>query len=875
MGLNFFQKNKRMILAVVLIGLIAAPLALVPVETVKALEPGTDPNGPTAGDVNYLKDALQVSVASVAPLAYVGGKVGEVAANFAMCFTKGGFSDCFVGAIADFILKSVQPFLSLALAVAGGVLDQAIKFALDTTWLRNVTVIKDGWKLIRDLANMGFIFILLYIAISTILQLSSYNIRSALVRLIIAAILINFSFFFTGVIMDAGNIVANNFYSALTSNNTTSLSRQFTLFVKLDSTYNAVNGFDQTLGTPLGKVLGGKEYLTRNLLVIILTSISIYVFFSVALLFIGRSITFVFLLMLAPIGFVGKVIPGLSGAADKWWKNLWHQTLLAPVFLILLYLVFNLMKALDMAVPSVGAAGSSGQPNVPITFYFNFILVMGLLIVTLRITRGLSSEIGIMIEKSVKKAMAWTGGITLAAAATVASMGATAAVGGLAARAAASGGLKNLAATTGTGLGASFKRFTGRTGIKLADKVAGSSFDVRNVGVFRKTAGLAGIKVDKSKFREGGYKATQERKTEKAREFAEKLAPSEVEKQQKLESYMAAQRKKKDLEKQAEEKAKTNFAAIGQTPVTEADKQAAKAAVDKAREEQQLAQQLKSPAAIAAANNKLTQAEGHQAVLRQNENAFNQMKQTEMERLAGGPDKLNQINQEVAKRKAEFDFVDTSGGKVSEREKQYAQQMKQPGIAGAGPTAGAERGISNATDKLSEKIKEAMTEAGGEAADKMAKAMGTNIENLKKELELAMTDLNKVRPGAIGNPELRNSIFESLEGKIQSLAPAFTAISNESAQQVAQSATQIKQNLASISKPEITELITQKVSWTPQWKREAADKIIAGEKLKKKKGGKDKKKFLEDLAEMLGEELPNSTPSPKPPAPPPTPPTTS
>jgi len=104
-----------MILAVILVGLIAAPLALVPVGTVEAFDPNAD--------TNTLKDALQVSVASVAPLAYIGGKVGETVAQFAMCFTKGGFSDCFVGAIADFILKSVQPFLSLALAITGGILD--------------------------------------------------------------------------------------------------------------------------------------------------------------------------------------------------------------------------------------------------------------------------------------------------------------------------------------------------------------------------------------------------------------------------------------------------------------------------------------------------------------------------------------------------------------------------------------------------------------------------------------------------------------------------------------------------------------------------------------------------------------------------------
>ena len=136
-----------------------------------------------------------------------------------------------------------------------------------------------------------------------------------------------------------------------------------------------------------------------------------------------------------------------------------------------------------------------------------------------------------------------------------------------------------------------------------------------------------------------------------------------------------------------------------------------------------------------------------------------------------------------------------------------------------------------------------------------------------------MADLNKVRPGEIVNPELRTSIFDNLENRIESLGPDFSAVSNESAQKVSQSVVQIKQGLANISQPSVTESVIQKITWTPQWKREAADKIIAGEKLKKKKGGKDQKKLLEDLAELLGEEMPSPTPPSKPPAPP-TPPTT-
>ena len=69
----------------------------------------------------------------------------------------------------------------------------------------------------RDLANMFFIFILLYIAIATILEIAAYNAKALLARLIIVALLLNFSLFFTRVIIDASNIWGSAFYDRISS----------------------------------------------------------------------------------------------------------------------------------------------------------------------------------------------------------------------------------------------------------------------------------------------------------------------------------------------------------------------------------------------------------------------------------------------------------------------------------------------------------------------------------------------------------------------------------------------------------------------------------------------------------------------------------
>src|SRR3989344_4311531 len=206
---SFFQKNKRMILAVILIGLIAAPLALVPINKVEA-----------QGAENPVE----------------GGWLGLVI-NF--------FGDWFAWIMNNLLI----PTAAWILGLAGNLMDMAIKFSLDTKYFK-IDAIDSGWKLIRDLVNMGFIFILLYIANSTILQLSSYNIRSMLAKLIIAAVLINFSLFFTRVVMDAGNIVAINFYNSfqVAGSSEPSLAKSFSQYL------NARTQFEKNSGKPLNIV---------------------------------------------------------------------------------------------------------------------------------------------------------------------------------------------------------------------------------------------------------------------------------------------------------------------------------------------------------------------------------------------------------------------------------------------------------------------------------------------------------------------------------------------------------------------------------------------------------------------------------------------
>src|SRR6185312_266176 len=61
------------------------------------------------------------------------------------------------------------------------------------------SAINTTWTAVRDLVNMSFIFFLLYTAIMTIFGKGDY--KKTVVNMVIAAILINFSLFFTKIII--------------------------------------------------------------------------------------------------------------------------------------------------------------------------------------------------------------------------------------------------------------------------------------------------------------------------------------------------------------------------------------------------------------------------------------------------------------------------------------------------------------------------------------------------------------------------------------------------------------------------------------------------------------------------------------------------
>src|SRR3989344_6014951 len=107
----------------------------------------------------------------------------------------------------------ISAYVSLIGLLALQMVNLLIKIAQFNNFVDFAPVVT-GWTIIRDVVNMPFIVMLLVIAISTILGYEAYSYRRLLPRLVLMAVLINFSRTIIGLLIDVGQIFMLTFVNA-------------------------------------------------------------------------------------------------------------------------------------------------------------------------------------------------------------------------------------------------------------------------------------------------------------------------------------------------------------------------------------------------------------------------------------------------------------------------------------------------------------------------------------------------------------------------------------------------------------------------------------------------------------------------------------
>ena len=394
--------------------------------------------------------------------------------------------------VAHLIFSASAMFLTMA----GFLLDKSIAISIDGGVLKNISTIETAWVICRNVTYLFFIFVLLYIAIQTVLGLSTGKTKSMLATVIGVALLMNFSLFFTRVIIDSGNIFAVTLWNKIqVDGKVVGPSAVFAEGLKPQSLIDNINGKDG--GKPLK--LSTSNYIIVYLGGALVMGIATYVFLAGAVLMLLRTIQFIFLSIFSPLAFAALILPRTSDKFKSWLKKLIDETLLAPIFLFMIYLVTLLIDSGDI-LGMTGSSGSgfagafSGHPD-NFAIMLNYFVIIALLLMSLSVAKSLSTE-------SVGTASRW------GKLGTGAVVGASIAAGGYAGRQTFGALGRNISKREDLQATAKLSGLKGslaRGSIALADKAKEGSFDVRSTRIGQYVASGAGnVPIGKARG-EGGY----------------------------------------------------------------------------------------------------------------------------------------------------------------------------------------------------------------------------------------------------------------------------------------------------------------------------------------------------------------------------------
>jgi len=412
--------------------------------------------------------------------------------------------DCIMVNLAEIMLSLVGGLAWMT----GLLMDESIKYTLHIASSEGLMAsVSAGWVVFRDLANMLFIFVLLFIAIATILQLEQYNTKQLLAKLIIVALLINFSLFATKVVIDVSNVLALQFYSSVTKEGGGSISGAFMQHMGLQGLYDTKTGEVQI---DFDSVSIGTIMIFGSIFILI----AAFVFLAGAIMFAVRTVSLIFLMMLSPLAFLGMVLPRTRVHANKWWDTLFNQSFVAPLYLILIWASLQVMKGIAGSLPGskdvTFATTLAGKGSVEIIL--NFVLVSALLIASLTVAKTMSETVGGMSRSWAGKAAGFVGGTA----------------GGRFARGTLGWGANTLAnskrfrdATTAEG----FSGWAARRAMTGTRAVAKSSLDFRNAPGVSK---IPGVSLGKAGGK-GGYNAAFKKQMERKRDAAKHVGESTLE----------------------------------------------------------------------------------------------------------------------------------------------------------------------------------------------------------------------------------------------------------------------------------------------------------------------------------------------------------
>jgi len=332
----------------------------------------------------------------------------------------------FVGrfAHANLIVDAVGWLCATLISMLGKVLVLVMKgliFIAQYNSFLSSGAVSNGWIIMRDVCNMFFVLILLVIAFATILKIENYSYKKWLPKLILMAILINFSKTICGLLIDFAQVIMLTFVNAFKTIGGGNLVDMLGVsdWEKIDTATKDTSFSDWSA-------------LGAYILALIYVIVALVVLVTMMMMLVMRIVMLWIYVVLSPLAYLLAALPGASQYSSKWWSEFTKNLVVGPVLAFFIWLSFVTVQP--------GATGSSvlggmattdtatyGQMATSTTtggfgtfdLMVKFVISIGMLVAGLKIAQEIGGAAGEIAGKgmnALNKGQAMVaGGVTRAA----------------------------------------------------------------------------------------------------------------------------------------------------------------------------------------------------------------------------------------------------------------------------------------------------------------------------------------------------------------------------------------------------------------------------------------------------------------------------
>lgn len=327
---------------------------------------------------------------------FVGGGIFFLIPNV---YAAGGAGSDWAGEVIGGLIGWIISALGLILVL---VMKALVSVAQYSNFIASPAV-ENGWMIVRDVCNMFFVLILLIIAFATILGIEKYNYKKWLPKLILMAILINFSKTICGLLIDFAQVVMLTFVNAfkdIAAGNLIS-NLGITDILTLAESDNTV-GFWQIVGS---YVLG-----------LIYVLIALVVIVTMLAMLVMRIVMLWIYIVLSPLAYLMSSFPDGAKYSSQWWSEFTKNLIIGPVLAFFIWLSFTSLQVPNwvnedfkinnsdttssiadeagMDTTHDGGADATGTKASTPGVFIKFIIAIGMLIGGLKISQEIGGAAG-------------------------------------------------------------------------------------------------------------------------------------------------------------------------------------------------------------------------------------------------------------------------------------------------------------------------------------------------------------------------------------------------------------------------------------------------------------------------------------------------